>query len=90
MDYQKVDGRLAMEYDSAPTDASKRFAVFVRTRTPLSEDALRELERMHISKPNPTDSILTMELSTLEVSTLSDRSWVISIRSSNQLRPLEE
>jgi hypothetical protein len=90
MDYQKVDGRLATEYDAAPTDASKRFAVFVRTRTPLSEDALRELERMQVSRPKPTDSILTMELSTLEVSALSDRSWVISIRSSHQLRPLEE
>ena len=90
MDYQKVDGRLAMECDNAPTDVSKRFAVFVRIRTPLSEEALRELERMHVARPNPTDSILTMELSTRELAALSDRPWVVSIRSSNKLRPLEE
>jgi len=31
-----------------------------------------------------------MELSTSEVAALSEKSWVISIRSSNKLRPLDK
>ena len=90
MDYQKVDGRLALEYDNAAGDRDKQFAVFVRTRTPLPDEAVRELERMRVPKAQPTDSIFTMELSTSEVAALSEKSWVISIRSSNKLRPLDK
>jgi len=90
MDYQKVDGRLAMEYDNAAGDSGKQFTVFVRTKTPLTAEAVRELERMRIPKPNPSDCIFSMELSTTEVSALSDRPWVISIRSGNKMRPLDE
>ena len=89
MDYQKVDSRLAMEYDDSAADANKLFSVFVRTKTPLADEAVGELQRLGVPHPNPSDSIFTMELSTHDVSELSDRPWVISIRSANKMRPLD-
>ena len=87
MDYQKLDSRLALAYDD-PSARDTRYAVFVRTKAPLTEEALRELERLGVAKPNANDSIFTMELSTRDAAALTDRPWVVSIRSSNQLRPL--
>jgi hypothetical protein len=87
MDFQKLDGTLAMECDSATGDG-KPIPVFVRTKTPLPQEAIQELERLRVPRPDSGSSILTMELSPAEVAALSDRPWVVNIRSSHKLRPL--
>lgn len=89
MDYQKVDGRLAVEYDDAGGRDDRRYAVMVRARAPLEQEAISELGRLGVRNAKPTDSIFPMELSMRDIATLSDRPWIVSIRSSNQLRPLD-
>lgn len=89
MDYQKLDGRLAVEYDDAGSKDGRRYAVMVRARAPLDAAAIGELGRLGVSNAKPTDSIFPMELSMRDIAALSDRAWVVSIRSSNQLRPLD-
>jgi hypothetical protein len=88
MDFQKLDGSLAMEVENAAGE-DKQIPVFVRTRTPLQQDAIRELERLRAPKLDPGSSIHTMQLSAAEVADLSDRAWVVSIRSSQKRRPLD-
>jgi hypothetical protein len=86
MNYQKLDGQLVTECENA--GGVKQLAVFVRTRVPLPEEALHDLKRLRVSKPDPAQAVFPMELSAGEVADLSDRPWVISIRSSRKLRPL--
>jgi len=90
MDYQKVDGQLATEYDSETGGDSKSLPVFVRTKTPLPQEAIHELERLRVSNPDPASAVFTMDLTPKEVAALSDRPWVLSIRSSRKLRPISE
>jgi len=89
MDYRKVDASLAQAIEH-PTRSAGRLPVFLRTRAPLPEDAVKELQQLGVPKPGPGEAILTAELSLSAVAALSDRPWVISIRSGRRLRPGED
>ena len=87
MDFQKLDGPLATECENTGGEG-KRIPVFVRTKTPLPQEAMQELERLRAPKPDSDRSIHTMELSPAELADLSDRPWVVNIRSGHKIRPL--
>lgn len=83
MDWSKVDAALAGALESAPFD---RVALFVQVDPRQVDEAV--LAEWHLGPPGPS-GLLTADLSGDEVGALTEQPWVVRVRLSQRLRPLD-
>lgn len=88
MNYRKMAPQLASALRDAASELPSRLTVFIQTmETPTPEQA-ETLRSMGVNVPEEDRTIFTADLSSENISHLTECPWIKLIRASQQLRPL--
>jgi hypothetical protein len=88
MNFEKIDSFLASAIFDIEDEEERALVVFIQTEAPLEADQCAVLEKSGIQVGNKDRQVFTGTLSASEISELSDQSWVLNIKLSENLRLL--
>ncbi|MEH1894059.1 MAG: hypothetical protein V7K94_01850 [Nostoc sp.] len=85
MNYQKLDAALATALSDVQNSEESSLGVFIHTEPILNSAATAVLESLGVSGVTSGKDIFTATLSLNAISQLSEQSWVMSLKRSQQL-----
>ncbi|WP_088239923.1 hypothetical protein [Calothrix rhizosoleniae] len=86
MNYQKLDGSLAMALNDVMEPETPNLVVFIHTQSPLEPDAIAILENKGVNNITDSQDIFTATVSADTIAQLSEQSWVRYLKLSHKLR----
>lgn len=86
MNYQKIDGGLAVALEECQSEEDAIFEVFIHMVRPADEAMAQFLRKLGISGTIVERSIVTGKLTVQDIDLLTEQAWVRFLRLSQRLR----